>query len=159
MQYVANTGASAVALAAATAKTVISVYSSSTASGQLIEFGLFFDGVTGSNTPVLVELLKQKSASSTGTKTETTPVQTRGDSNTTETGLASLFKSFANFTAEPTELTLIKPYLVPPTAGLLVQAPLGREVSLIPSMGLVIRVTAAQVVNCRGYMEFIQGST
>jgi len=160
LQYVADSGSAAIALAAATATTCLMVKSSSTISGQLVELGVFFDGVTASNTPVLIELVKSTNAtnSTPGTgNTSVTPVQARGDGNTTGSGVAATFTAFAACTSEPTVLTVVKRFLVPPTSGLLYQAPLGREAAIIPSMGLGVRVTAPQTVDVRAYMEFIQG--
>lgn len=164
MQYSADTGSSAIALTAATAKTILMVQSTGTIGGQLIEFGVFFDGVTAGNTPVLIELVKSTNAtnSTPGTNNmSVTPVQTRGDGNTAGSGTAATFTAFANSTSEPTVLTVVKRFLVPPTSGLLYQAPLGRETAVIPIastfMGLGLRVTAPQTVNVRAFMEFIQG--
>jgi len=159
MQYSADTGSSAVALSAATAKTCLMIISPSTIGGELIEASVTFDGVTASNTPVLVELVKSTNAtnSTPGTNnTSVTPVQTRGVGNTTGNGLASLFTAFAASTSEPTVLTVAKRWLIPPTSGLLQQLPLGRETEIIPSMGLGLRVTAPQTVNVRAYFEFAQ---
>ncbi len=160
MQYVADTGSGAIALAAATAKTVLMIQSTAAISGQLVECGVFFDGVTAANTPVLIELVKSTNAtnSTPGTNNTTvTPIQARGDGNTNGNGLAATFTAFANSTSEPTVLVVLKRWLVSPTSGLLYQAPLGRETAIIPSMGLGLRVTAPQIVNVRAFAEFVQG--
>lgn len=160
MQYSADSGSAAIALTAATARTCLMILSGSTISGQLIEFGVTFDGVSAANTPVLVELVKSSDAtnSTPGTNnTAVTPVQARGDGNTTGAGLAPVFTAFAAATTEPTVLTVLKRWLVSPTSGMVYQAPLGREAAIIPSMGLGLRLTAPQTVNVRAYMEFIQG--
>ena len=160
MQYSADSGSSAVALSAATAKTCLMILAPSTISGQLVEVSVTFDGVTATNTPVLVELVKSSNAtnSTPGTgNTSVTPVQVRGDGNTNGAGLAPLFTAFAAATSEPTVLTVVKRWLVPPTSGLLYQAPLGRETAIVPSSGLGLRLNAPQTVNVRCGMEFIQG--
>jgi hypothetical protein len=160
MQWVADTGATVVTLAAATAKTSLMVISPSTSAGQLIEFGVFFNGTNAANEPVLVELVKSTNAtnSTPGTNnTSVTPVQSRGDGNTTGSGLASLFTAFSASTSEPTVLTVLKRYLVPPTSGQLIQLPLGRETAIIPSMGLGLRLTASVEVKARAYMEYVIG--
>ncbi len=132
--------------------------------GQLVELGVFFDGVTATAVPALIELVKSTNAtnSSPGTNNTTvTPVQARGDGNTAGAGVAPAFTAFSASTSEPTVLVVLKRWLVPPTSGLLVQAPLGREPAIIPIastfMGLGLRVTAPATVNVRAYMEFIQG--
>ena len=160
MQYSADSGSSAVALSAATAKTCLMVIAPSTISGQLVELSVTFDGVTASNTPVLVELVKSSNAtnSTPGTNnTSVTPVQSRGDGNTNGAGLAPLFTAFAASTSEPTVLTVLKRWLVPPTSGFVYQAPLGREAAIVPSSGMGVRLTAPQTVNARVGLEFVQG--
>lgn len=160
MQYNADSGSAAIALTAATARTCLMVLAPATCGGQLIEVSVTFDGVTAGNTPVLVELVKSSNAtnSTPGTgNTSVTPVQSRGDGNTSGAGLAPLFTSFAASTSEPTVLTVVKRWLVPPTSGLLYQAPLGRELAIIPSSGVGIRLTAPQAVNARVGLEFVQG--
>lgn len=160
MQYAADSGSGAVALAAGTAKTCLMLIAPSTISGQLIEASVTFDGVTATNVPVLIELVKSSNAtnSTPGTNnTSVTPVQTRGDGNTSGTGLAALFTAFAASTSEPTVLTVAKRWLVPPTSGIVYQLPLGRETAVIPSSGLGLRLTAPAAVNARCNLEFVQG--
>lgn len=160
MQYVADTGSSAISLSASTAKTCLMIQAPSTASGMLVEWGVFFNGTNSANEPVLVEMVKSSEAtnSTPGTNnTSVTPVQVRGASNTSGSGLAALFTAFANSTSEPTVLTVLKRFWVPPTSGQLVQLPLGREAEVIPSTGLGLRLTAPNAVSARAYMEFIQG--
>lgn len=160
MQYSADSGSSAVALSAATARTCLMIMAPATISGQLIEISVTCDGVTAGNTPILVELVKSSNAtnSTPGTNnTSVTPVQSRGDGNTSGSGLAALFTAFAASTSEPTVLTVVKRWLVPPTSGLLYQAPLGRETAIIPSSGVGVRLTAPQTVNARVGLEFVQG--
>jgi hypothetical protein len=161
MQYTADSGASsAIALLAATTKTVLMVIAPSTAGGQAIELGVTFDGVTAANTPAYVEVLKCSLAtnSTPGTgNTSITPTQERGDGNTSGVGLASLFTALGGCTSEPTVLTHVKGWNISPTSGVLTQIPLGREVAIIPSMGLAVRITAPQAVNVRPYLTYIIG--
>lgn len=164
MQYCADTGSSAIALVAATVKTILMVKSTAAIGGQLVEYGVSFDGTNAANTPVLVELVKSTNAtnSTPGTNnTSVTPVQVRGDGNDGGAGTAPTMTAFANSTSEPTVLTVVKRFLVPPTSGLIIQLPLGREQSIplaaSPFTGLGLRCNAPQAVNVRAYMEFIQG--
>jgi hypothetical protein len=139
----------AVALAAATAKTVIGARGHANSGLQLksIEFG--FDGVTASAVPVLVELCYATFATNApGTNsTSTTPRQAYGRV------LTAGFTSGKNWTVEPTVLTLIKEFLLTPNAGaVLYQWPLGQEPDAALAEGFALRLTAPAVVNCRATM-------
>lgn len=136
-----------VALVAATAKTVVSV-----TPAKLITINtvvISFDGVTATNTPVLIEVCKGD-GTSVGTSTAVTPVQVRGRP------VAAGSSAAKAYTAEPTVLTQMKPIRIPPTSGLMVQLPLGREEQADPTTCKVIaiRLTAAQAVNVTGFIEF-----
>lgn len=160
MQYVADSGSAAVALVAATAKTVLMAMAPSTISGNAIELSFMFDGVNAANVPVLCELVKSTNAtnSTPGTNNTTvTPVQSRGPGNTGGAGQAPLFTAFSASVSEPTVLTVLKRFLISPTSGVLYQAPMGRETEIPISTGLGLRLTAPNAVNVRAYLEFIQG--
>lgn len=157
--YVVHTGTSAIALSAATAKTIM--YTNAAAANQpsLTEMSVGFDGVTASAVPALVEL-------TFGTKaTNSTP----GTGSTTFTALqlrgwpaqTSAQASANNCTSEPTVQTTIKQWLVTPNGGLIViQNPLGREPTAVASgtslsgNQVAVRVTAPATVNVRGYYEY-----
>lgn len=152
--YVVNTGASAIALAAATAKTILMLISGAANQPSIMEWCVSFDGVTSSAVPALVEeVLSTQGAA--GTTTAFTPLQRRGWPVQTSANTAA-----NNYTVEPTTLTMHKPYLVTPNGGiLLVQYPLGREATGIVTAatagkGLGYRVTAPAIVNVRGYLEY-----
>lgn len=156
--YVVNTGASAIALAAATAKTCLYINVGSTNQPALVEWAFGFDGVTASNTPALVELCYGTAASNStpGTgSTSFTPLQERG-----WPAQASAATAANACTSEPTVLTSHKQFLVTPNGGLLVvQLPLGREhtgivTSATSGKQLAWRLTAPQAVNARGYAEY-----
>lgn len=156
--FVANTGASAIALAAATAKTLLYVNGGTNIPASLSEFCVGFDGVTASAVPVLVELMGGTKASNStpGTgSTSFTPLQMRGWAG----ALASGVTAANTCTSEPTVLASWKPWLVTPNGGLLiVQFPLGKEPSthsIASTSGLqyAIRATAPAIVNVRGYEE------
>ena len=78
--YVVN-NASATALTAATAKTIVNVIPSANRIATIVEFGVSFDGVTASAVPVLVELVSSSQGTS-GTSTAGTINQIRGRLNT-----------------------------------------------------------------------------
>jgi hypothetical protein len=157
--YIVNTGASAVALTAATARTVWYVNAAAANQPSVTELCVGFDGVTASNTPALVELVYGTKASNStpGTGSTTfTPLQMRG-----WPAQASANAAANACSSEPTVLTANKFWLVTPNGGLLVvQSPLGREPTAVASGTAIsgnqigLRVTAAQTVNTRSYVEF-----
>lgn len=150
--YLIGTDGGAIALSAATAKSIVSVYNAANALHRITELSVSFDGVSASAVPVLVELCSA-TAATTGTRTTGTVVQTRGPTRTAQSS------GFYNYTAEPTVLTVHRRWLVPAFMGLLiVQFPLGREPErILSSGGTVIRCTAPAAVNVRAYMEFEEG--
>lgn len=150
--YAVTSGTSAVALAAATAKTIVNLIAGSAVGIHVVEFGISFDGVTASAVPVLVELCQSTQATA-GTSTGGTVNQLRGrvQSSGITAGVA--------YSAEATVLTPVKQWLVTPNGGLLViQSPLGREGETDLSggtiKGIALRCTAPAIVNTRAYMEF-----
>lgn len=141
-----------IALAAATAKTVLSYIASSGGVFRLIELSASFDGVTATAIPVTVELCRSTEAGA-GTATSHTCAQSGGPTRTIQ-GTAK-----RNYTAEPTVLTVLKRWKVRPDGGLLVlQFPLGREPEQVVTVNaLSLRVTAAAIVNFQGYLECEEG--
>lgn len=157
--YVVNTGGSALALAAATAKTIMYINSAAANQPSWVEWCVGFDGVTASAVPAVVETVYGTKASNStpGTaSTSFTPVQVRGWPTQ-----ASAQTAANACTSEPTVLVSHKPFLVTPNGGLLVmQLPLGRELTGVASGAAIsgiqtgLRVTAPAIVNTRGYIEF-----
>ena len=138
---------SAVALAAATAKTVVGVKAHANSGLYVAEYKISFDGVTASAVPVLVEFCYATFATnSPGTNsTSTTPRQLGGRS------LTAGFTAAKNWSAEPTVLTVIEEHLLTPNGGLYVyQYPLGYEPDAALAEGFALRLTAPAIVNCRG---------
>lgn len=140
----------AVALAAATAKTVLNVIGVANATFQITEFAISFDGASSTAVPVLVELCRSTQATA-GTSTAATVHQGRGPTRTAQCSGA------VNYTAEPTVLTTYRRWLVHPQAGMVMQFPLGREPDQSGAAGLALRVTAPAAVNCQGHIEFEEG--
>ena len=135
-----------VALAAATAKTVLALISSTGAKPRLVEWGVSFDGVSATAEPVRVRIVR---ATADGTGTATTMKSWDPDNPTAgETGKR-------NYTAEPTKETqALLEYEVHPQAGIVVQYPLGREIVLdnATTSILCIECTAPAIVNAEAYM-------
>jgi hypothetical protein len=145
--YSAVTGA-AVALAAATPKTVLAVVGPATFGIDLRKLSVGFDGVTATNTPVLIELCYSTFATA-GTNSAVTPAQIYG--RATAVGATAA----RNYTVEPTVLTVIKEYLLTPNGGLVIEefAP-DKGFDSAVSQGFALRCTAAQIVNLRAAFEF-----
>lgn len=141
----------AVALAAATAKTIIGAKAHANSGLQLKSFEVAFDGVTASAVPVLVEVMYSTWATQPpGTaSTSTTVRQAYGRA------LTAGFTSGKTWTTEPTALTNIKEFLLTPNAGLVAyQWPLGQEPDCALAEGFVIRCNAPAAVNVRATMSF-----
>jgi hypothetical protein len=144
--YSVATGA-AVALSAATAKTVLFVVAPSTFGADLKKFRVEFDGVTASAVPALVELCSLTAASNV----------TPGTGNTTATVTQQYGRAVtAGFTAgyactsEPTVLAAIDSFYLTPNGGVLFyDFPLGDTPDSDVSKGFAIRITAPATVNAR----------
>lgn len=149
--YTLQTGA-AVALAAATAKTVLCVIAPAQFGIDLKKVKVGFDGVTASAVPVLCELMTSTLA------TNSTP----GTGNTTGTvvqaygrSITAGFTGFYASTSEPTVLTAFDQFLLTPNGGLLFyDYPLGDTPDSAVSNGIVLRCTAPAAVNVRASFSF-----
>ena len=140
---------SAVALTAATAKTVLMVITPSQFGCDLKKFRIGFDGVTGGAVPVLWEIVRSTNA------TNSTP----GTGNTSESSnivqvygrsVTAGFTAFSAATSEPTVLTTLDSGLLTPVGGLLVyDCPLGDTFECDVSSGMGVRLTAPAGVNTR----------
>jgi hypothetical protein len=150
--YVLRTAGS-VALAAATAKTIINVIGATNTPFRICELSVSFDGVTTNAVPATVELCYSTQAGAGTPGSSPAPTQMRGATRTVQ-AVGRLA-----YSAEPTVLTAIQSWLVPVFNGLLIeQFPLGREPEQIASAnGIAIRVTAPAVVNVMGYLIFEEG--
>lgn len=140
----------AVALSAATAKTVIGAKAHANSGLQLKGFTVALDGVTSSAVPVLVEVCYCTwGANSPGTNsTSTTPRQAYGRS------LTAGFTSGKTWATEPTTLTVLKEFLLAPDKGLIAfQFPLGQEPDCALGEGFALRLTAPASVNTRASMD------
>jgi hypothetical protein len=143
--YTAEVGA-AVALAPATAKTVLSVIAPAQFGVDLVGFRLGFDGVTAANTPVVVEIVTW---TTDGTGTSGTVVQAYGRS------ITAGFTTKYNYTVEPTTPTAVDRYSLTPNGGAIVyDYPRDRTPDCAVSNLIGIRLTAAQAVNCNATMVF-----
>lgn len=140
----------AVALAAATAKSVIGVKAHANSGLLLKKIRFSFDGVTASAIPVLIELCYSTWATNgPGTNsTSTTPRQRGGRA------LTAGFTSGKTWTTEPTALTVVEDQLITPNGGALwYDFPLGDEDDCALAEGWTLRFTAPAAVNVRAIMS------
>lgn len=135
-KYSVTTGS--VALAAATAKTVVEISTGAGVLVEIIQLDITFNGVTATAVPVTVDFIR----ATTGVGTAFTPVPVGK-----ERGVAQCTAKI-NDTTEPTAVTVLGSIFVPPTSGLVgYQFPLGREIySLVASEMFGIRLTAPAAV-------------
>lgn len=149
--YAATTGA-AVALSAATAKTVLCVLCPAQFGIDLLGIEVAFDGVTASAVPVLIEVCSSTAA------TNSTP----GTNNTTATvtqssgrAITAGFTAFYNSTSEPTVLTPFERFTLTPNGGLLIYDwPRDSTPDTAVSAGIALRCTAPATVNVNATLKF-----
>jgi hypothetical protein len=148
--YSANTEAS-VALAAATAKTILGVNGTSAFGVSLTGYTISFDGVTSAAVPVLVELCTATFATNApGTASTTVSVDQRYGRVIT-----AGFAAARNWTTEPTVLTAFaEMWLDPYKSTWSHDYPMGSEPDTAVSNGIVIRCNAPAIVNVRATLRF-----
>lgn len=143
--------AGAIALVAATPKTILGCKAPTNQINTLVDYGVSFDGVDATKVPVLVEVCRVTFATNApGTASTTaTPQVVRGAQGTSVSTCAR------NWTTEPTVISVVREYMLSPNGGLIImQQPLGRESESPVSGGLCIRLTAPLAVNVRGFLEW-----
>jgi hypothetical protein len=148
-RYSAITGG-AVALTAATAKTILGWKAHANSGLLLLSYEVAFDGVAASAVPVLVEICYCTWATNgPGTNsTSVTPTQTNGRVLTVG---ATAGKTW---TTEPTTITVLKEKLLTPNGGVIIyDYPLGTEPDCALAEGFALRCTAPAVVNVRGTLD------
>ncbi len=118
--------------AAGTAKVAVQLATGAQVANKIVQIDITFDGVVASAVPVLVELVKATGVSSGGTAPAATKVQARGNAQTT---------ARINDTTDGASPTVQQSYLVPPTSGLVLQFPLGREPEMVVSDFWEVRIT------------------
>lgn len=141
----------AVALSAATAKTVLGAKAHANGALDLQKIRVGFDGTSAAAVPVLVELCAATFATQPpGTEsTSVTPALLYGRSTTVG------WTAGKTWTTEPTVLTVLDEWLLTPNGGLvLYDWPLGTSVDTPLGEGLVLRCTAPATVNVRASMVF-----
>jgi hypothetical protein len=141
--------AAGVGLVAATAKTVLSVIAPAQFGIDLKKIRVGTDGVTATNTPILIELCRSTQAGAGTSGTAVTVQQAYGPT------ITAGFTGGSNFSAEPTVLTAIETWQLDPNKStLLYDYPLGDTPDTPVSNAFAIRMTAAQAVNVRVTLVF-----
>lgn len=136
---------SEVALAAATAKTVIQLVAPTNHRVRVLGWGVFFDSTSVAAEPVQVRLLRQTTA---GTMSALTPVQSQP--------VAETMQSTAQHTAtvEPTAGDVVDICEVHPQSWYEVRYPLGQEIIVAGAGRIGIECTAPANVNVRAKLIF-----
>lgn len=135
------------ALVGTVAQTVLQVAGGSRGL-SVVEWSISFDGVTSTNVPVLVQIMRSVGA---GTSTAFTPRELN------PSGLASEGTARTAFTGEPTPGEVLQNFYVTPNAGLLfVQLPYEREIICNSTEQLAIRATAPDAVNVNANLVFAE---
>jgi len=140
----------AVALTAATAKTIVGAKAHANSGLQLKGYEISFDGVTAADVPVLVEICYATFATnSPGTASTSTTVKQKYGRV-----LTAGFTAGKTWTTEPTTLTVFKEFLLAPDKGFIAfQYPLGQEPDSALAEGFAIRCNAPAAVNVRGGLD------
>lgn len=136
----------AVALAAATAKTVLQLNAPAQQRIKIQRIGVFFDGASTTAVPVVVKMLI---ATTAGTNTALTLNKlVSSDSETIQTTAGE------NATAEPTKTTLLDQWFIHPQMGIDLTYAFGQEKVIVGGSRVAIEVTAPAVVNVRVKIDF-----
>lgn len=135
-----------VALTAATAKTALQLVAASNHRVKILRWGVFFDGVSGTEAPVEVILVRQTTA---GTMTANTPKKI-------DDSLAETLQTTAqdNASAEPTATDVVDVIECHPQSGFEIIYPLGQEVIVGGGDRVGIKCTAPSAVNVRAKIVF-----
>jgi hypothetical protein len=123
-----------------------------TPSIRFVEWWVEFDGSTAA-TPIKVELIRHTGgAQTTLTAYVAADIAKVNDPNapTSSVQLGTALSGFSNTTTEvtPTGAVSLETHFVPPTSGIYVQFPLGREPEVQVSAFARVRTTAGAAVNC-----------
>jgi hypothetical protein len=113
---------------------------------KLLEVGISFHGVSNTDNPPTVDILRQTTA---GTSSALTIVAV-------DSGISGAFETTAlqTFTAEPTVGDILWTGAIHPQTGVIYQIPLGEEIIMPGSTRLGLRVLATVSVNVDAYMKF-----
>lgn len=131
---------SEVALAAATAKTVLQLTAPANQRLVVKRWGIYFDGISSTAEPIVIKLIKQSTAGSGGTS-QTPVMLSAGSESIQATGLYGI-------TSEPTTTSVLDIIEIHPQSGWQEFIPLDQALPVLGGTRLGIQVTAPAVVNC-----------
>lgn len=131
----------AIALAAATAKSIAEIGTAASDRARIVQWWVEFDGVTSSAVPVKVEVGRFSAAVTTATTAAGLALDPADGTASATSKHSTSTEGAGTFTANG------EIHRVSPTSGILVQYPLGREWGLAVSTFWRIRCTAAAIVN------------
>lgn len=150
--YAVGSGAD-VALAAATAKSVLGVRAGASFALNLTQAGIAFDAsgaAAPTNEPVLIELCMATFATNApGTASTSETIQQWSGRI-----MASGCTAASDWTSEPTVLTVLDEFLVHQQQGIKEPFALGLEPDCGLNEGFVLRVTSPDIVRCRPSFRF-----
>lgn len=136
------------AVATAATETLVQIVTGSTRQVKIKEWGISFDGVTATATPIRVDLLRQTTA---GTSSSLTVMEND------PTGPAVISTALQDFSAEPTAGDVLWSEYITPAGGFdRVQLPLGEEIVVDVSTRIGLRVVVPSGSNCNAiaYIKF-----
>lgn len=131
---------SEVALAAATAKTVLQLTAPANQRLMVKRWGIYFDGISATAEPVVIKLIKQSTAGSGGTS-QSPVIISAGSETLQATGLYGI-------TSEPTTTAVQDVFELHPQMGWQEFIPLDQGFPILGGTRLGITVTAPAIVNC-----------
>lgn len=122
------------AAVANTMTTILEVNPPANRFARLVEFGVSFSGISSTDVPVLVQLVQVTATSAAGSAV--TPAAMQDNQGTVAASAKKL-------PASEGTVVVLETYMVPPSSGLIVQFPLGREPKIIgaaaTASGLALR--------------------
>lgn len=128
------------ALVANTLKTAVQLATGAAVQNRIVQVDITFNGVTASAVPVQVDIVKTTGASSGGAAA--TPTKANTDARAAAATTARI-----NDTTPGVLSAVQSSYFVPPTSGLSIQFPLGREPGMTVSEFWEVRLNAAAAVS------------
>lgn len=135
-----HTTSVAVALVAATEKTVLQVVGGTNVIEAIQGFDVAFDGISNTAVPVVVKLITTSTA---GTGTSRTPLKTK------DTSTSLLVTGTENHSAEGANANLLKTFYIHPQAGVVYPFNLqDSEIEIASAARLALKITAPAAVNC-----------
>lgn len=130
--------------AAASIKVAVGLATGAQVSCKIVQIDVTFNGTNAAAKPVLVELVRCTGASSTG-GTAPTPARWTARANAQTTARI-------NDTTDGASPAILAAYQVPPTSGLVLQYPLGREFEMTVSDFFEVRITWATAETVVSYL-------